>query len=272
MTSTQRIGLIRTLEPTVVCCTPTYALRLLDVAREASDGPSLARGSVRTIIVAGEPGGNIPATRHRIERGWAARVIDHHGLTEVGPVSFECRESPGSLHINERQFIAEVIDPETGAPIPDGKRGELVLTNLGRTASPVIRYRTRDLAVRTTGPCACGRTFARLEGGIVARTDDVVCVRGVNVYPSAVEGLLRGFDAIVEYRCTLRPSGSLHSMGVEVEVAPEADKRTVIALAAERLRDALGLAIPVAAVRAGSLPRFDMKARRFVVDRSEVQG
>ncbi len=272
MTSTQRIGLIRTLEPTVVCCTPTYALRLLDVAREASDGPSLARGSVRTIIVAGEPGGNIPATRHRIERGWAARVIDHHGLTEVGPVSFECRESPGSLHINERQFIAEVVDPETGAPIPDGKRGELVLTNLGRTASPVIRYRTRDLAVRTTGPCACGRTFARLEGGIVARTDDVVCVRGVNVYPSAVEALLRGFDAIVEYRCTLRPSGSLHSMGVEVEVAQEADKRTVIALAAERLRDALGLAIPVAAVRAGSLPRFDMKARRFVVDRSEVQG
>ena len=272
MSSKQRVGLIRTLAPTVVCCTPTYALRLLDVAQEVDDGPPLGESSVRIVLVAGEPGGSIPATRRRIERGWSARVIDHHGLTEVGPVSFECRESPGSLHINEREYIAEVIDPETSDEIPDGKRGELVLTNLGRSASPVIRYRTRDLVVRNTTPCACGRTFARLEGGIVARTDDMVSVRGVNVYPSAIEAVLRTLDDIVEYRCTLRPSGSMHAILVEVEVAQDADKATVIVSAATSLREALGLAVPVAAARAGSLPRFDMKARRFVVDRGEVQG
>ena len=271
MTSKQRIGLIRTLAPTVVCCTPTYALRLLDVAQEADDGPPLAESAIRIVLVAGEPGGSIPATRRRIEQGWAARVVDHHGLTEVGPVSFECRESPGSLHINEREYIAEVVDPETGDPTPDGKRGELVLTNLGRSASPVIRYRTRDLVVRNTTPCACGRTFARLKGGIVARTDDMVSVRGVNVYPSAIEAVLRTLDALVEYRCTLRPRGSLYSISVQVEVAPDADEAMVISMAATRLREALGLAVPVAAARAGSLPRFDMKARRFVVDRGKVR-
>lgn len=272
MTSLQRLGLIRTLEPTVVCCTPTYALRLLDVAGKAVDDASLTGNSVRLVIVAGEPGGNIPATRRRIERGWKARVIDHHGLTEVGPVSFECWECPGSLLVNEREFIAEVIDPDGDDPVPDGKQGELVLTNLGRTASPVIRYRTRDLVVRATSPCVCGRTFARLEGGIVARTDDMVSVRGVNVYPSAVEAAVRGIEAVVEYRCTIRTAAAPHAIALEVEVAPDADTASVIASLAGRLRDAFGLAIPVTAVRAGSLPRFDMKSRRFVVDRNEVAG
>ncbi len=270
MTSGQRIGLIHALAPTVVCCTPTYALRLLDVAYTGVAGPSLAKSAVRLIIVAGEPGGNIPATRQRIERGWAARVIDHHGLTEVGPVSFECREVPGSLHVNEREYIAEVIDPEAGASVADGKRGELVLTNLGRIASPVIRYRTRDLVVRATQPCACGRTFARLEGGIVARTDDMVTVRGVNVYPSAVEAILSAIEPIVEYRCTVWPNGSVRWIAVDVEVAEDADTGKIIALAAERMRNTLGLATPVTAVRAGTLPRFDMKAHRFVVDMNDA--
>ncbi len=266
MTSSQRIGLIRALAPTVICCTPTYALRLLEVAHEGAAGPALAESTVRLIIVAGEPGGSIRATRQRIERGWAARVIDHHGLTEVGPVSFECREAPGSLHVNEREYIAEVLDPQTDTPVPDGRRGELVLTNLGRVASPVIRYRTRDLVVRATQPCACGRTLARLEGGIIARTDDMVTVRGVNVYPSAIEEVLRAIEPIVEYRCTVSPDETVRTLSVDVEVAESADKAQVIALAAEQLRNALGLATPVASVHAGTLPRFDMKARRFVVE------
>ena len=266
MTSGQRIDLIQALAPTVICCTPTYAVRLLDVARKEAGGPSLEGSAVRMIIVAGEPGGNIPATRQRIERGWEARVIDHHGLTEVGPVSFECREAPGSLHVNEREYIAEVIHPETGKPVADGKRGELVLTNLGRVACPVIRYRTRDLVVRITQPCACGRTFARLEGGIIARTDDMVTVRGVNVYPSAIEAVLRSIEPIVEYRCTVLQDEPGRALSVDVEVAENANKARVIALAAEQLRNALGLAIPVASVRAGTLPRFDMKAQRFIIE------
>ena len=269
MTSAQRLGLIEALAPTVVCCTPTYALRLLDVAREASGGDPPGAGTVHTIIVAGEPGGSVPATRRRIESRWGARVIDHHGLTEVGPVSFECLEGPGFVHVNEQEFVAEVVDPSTGEPVPDGRRGELVVTNLGRTASPLIRYRTRDLVVRTAQPCACGRTFARFAGGIVARADDMTNVRGVNVYPAAVESVLRAIDPIVEYRCTVRAAGAQRAIDVEIEIEADADAEAAAALAGRRLRDALGLTVPVVPVGAGTLPRFEMKARRFVIERKE---
>ncbi|MCE2514015.1 MAG: AMP-binding protein [Acidobacteria bacterium] len=269
MSSEQRLGLIEALAPTVVCCTPTYALRLLDVARQGDGTDPLAARAVRVIIVAGEPGGSIAATRRRIEAGWGARVIDHHGLTEVGPVSFECREAPGFVHVNEGEYVAEVVDPATGDAVPDGRRGELVVTNLGRTASPLIRYRTRDLVVRTTEPCACGRTFARLVGGVVARADDMANVRGVNVYPAAVESVLRAIDAIVEYRCTVRTARSQRTLDVEVEVRAGADAAAIATLAGRRLRDALALTVPVAPVAAGTLPRFEMKARRFVVERKE---
>ena len=267
MTSTQRLALIDALAPTVICCTPTYALRLLDAAGEPGGGPTPAGSAVRVIVVAGEPGGSIPATRERIERGWGARVIDHHGLTEVGPSGFECLAAPGFLHVNEREFIAEVVDPATGAPVADGTRGELVITNLGRSASPVIRYRTRDLVIRTRERCACGRTLARLAGGVVARADDMVNVRGVNVYPAAVEAVLRGIDAVTEYRCTVGAAGALRAIAVEVEVVRGVEPAAVATVAANRLRDALGLTVRVTPVSAGVLPRFEMKARRFVVDR-----
>ncbi len=270
MTSRQRLAQIGSLAPTVVCCTPTYALRLLDVAREADGADALAGSAVRTIIVAGEPGGSIPATRGRIERGWGARIIDHHGLTEVGPISFECREAPGYLHVNEREYIAEVLDPDSGQPVADGSRGELVITNLGRTASPLIRYRTGDLVVATHAPCACGRTFVRLVGGILARADDMVSIRGANIYPTAVEEVLRAIDAVVEYRCTVRTGASMRELAVEVEVDRGADEAAVTVLAAQRLREALGLNVQVTPAAAGSLPRFEMKARRFVVDPSEA--
>ena len=269
MTSAQRLGLIEALGPTVVCCTPTYALRLLDVSRQEAGRDPLSARTVRVIIVAGEPGGSIPATRRRIERGWGARVIDHHGLTEVGPISYECLERPGHVHVNEGEYIAEVVDPATGNPVPDGRQGELVITNLGRTASPVIRYRTRDLVVRNREPCACGRTFARLAGGVVARADDMVSVRGVNVYPAAVESVLRAIDAIVEYRCTVRAAGSPPAIHLEIEVEAGADADATAALAGRRLREALGLRVPVAPAPPGALPRFEMKARRFVVDRHD---
>ncbi len=269
MSSEQRLGLIEALAPTVVCCTPTYALRLLDVARKGAGPDPRAAGTVRVIIVAGEPGGSIAATRRRIETGWGARVIDHHGLTEVGPVSFECLEAPGFVHVNEGEFIAEVVDAATDDPVPDGRQGELVVTNLGRTASPLIRYRTRDLVIRTTEPCACGRTFARLVGGVAARADDMVNVRGVNVYPAAIESVLRAIEAIVEYRCTVRAAAPQRAIDVEVEVGAGVDGAATAALAGERLRDALSLTVPVTPVTAGTLPRFELKARRFIVDRND---
>jgi phenylacetate-CoA ligase len=265
MSSQQRLALVDAIEPSVVCCTPTYALRLAEVAAERRGGRPLSESSVRVVIVAGEPGGSIPATRQRIEREWGARVIDQHGLTEVGPVTFECWEGPGCLHVNEREFICEVLD-STLEPVPDGEPGELVLTNLGRAASPVIRYRTGDVVVRQSDPCRCGRTFARLEGGIIARTDDMVNIRGVNVYPTTIEAVVRGFGEITEFRSTVSRAGALRSLSLEIEIAPSVDSAATIRRVSQLLRDALGLTVAVHLAPPGTLPRFEMKARRFVVE------
>ena len=264
MSSETRLGLIETVRPTVVCCTPTYALRLVEVAR--ASGRDLTASSVRVVIVAGEPGGSIPATRAQIEGGWAARAIDHHGLTEVGPVSFECWESPGALHLNECEFLCEVLDPTSGEPAPDGEAGELVVTNLGRTASPVIRYRTRDIVRRQPEPCRCGRTLARVDGGILSRADDMVCVRGVNVYPTAIEAIVRQFSDVVEYRSTVSTLDPMHSLMLDIELGPGAPGDAEVATTvAQALREGMGLTVPVRVVAPDTLPRFEMKARRFVV-------
>ena len=265
MSSQLRLSLLAGVGATVVCCTPTYALHLAEVA--AAEGVSLREGTVRVLIVAGEPGGNIPATRKRIEQAWGARVIDHHGLTEVGPVSFECWEAPGFLHLNESRFLCEVLDPVTLGPVPDGTRGELVVTSLGRSASPVLRYRTRDVVVRRSEPCPCGRSSARLEGGIVARDDDMVNVRGVNVYPAAIEAVLRDFHEIVEFRSTVSRSHEMRTLSLEIEpAAGNGDGAPLAAAVGKRLREALGLNVPVRVVEPMGLPRFEMKARRFVLE------
>ena len=267
MPSHTRLALIEAVGATVVCCTPTYALRLAEIAAQDWPERRLAEGAVRLLIVAGEPGGSIPATRRRIEHSWGARVIDHHGLTEVGPVSFECWESPGFLHLNEGEFVCEVRDPVSGADVADGHPGELVVTNLGRTASPVIRYRTGDIVVRRSEPCPCGRTWARLEGGIRARADDMVNIRGVNVYPVGIESVVRHFAEVVEFRSTVSRTGALRSLALEIEVRPEVtDVGGVAHRVAHELKEALGLTVPVQAVAAGALPRFEMKASRFVVE------
>jgi phenylacetate-CoA ligase len=267
MSSQTRLAMIETLHPTVVCCTPTYALRLLEVAGERHGGiADLSAGSVRVLIVAGEAGGSIPATRQRIENGWGARVIDHHGLTELGPISFECWEAPGSVHLNEDEYICEILEAGSERPVADGERGELVVTNLGRAASPLIRYRTGDMVVRRAGPCACGRGFARLEGGILSRADDMVNVRGVNVYPSAVESVVRRFDEIAEYRATIATSGSLRELSVEIELIGGVNGGSNVAeRVVSALRDSLGLTVPLQIVDGGTLPRFELKARRFVI-------
>ena len=265
MSSRQRLSVIDSVQATVVCCTPTYALRLAEVAAE--EGRILSESSVRVLIVAGEPGGSIPATREQIERSWGARVIDHHGLTEVGPISFECWESPGTLHLNEDRFVCEVLDPVSGRPTADGQAGELVVTNLGRLANPVIRYKTADIVVRRSEPCACGRPWARLEGGVLARADDMINIRGVNVYPTSIESVVRRFAEIIEFRTTVSQTHSMRMLTVDIE--PSGDVADTAALAdrvAVRLKEALGLSVRVQVAAAGTLPRFEMKARRFVVE------
>lgn len=266
MSSAARLRTILDNRATALCCTPTYAIRLGEVAQE--EGIDLAAESaVRQIVVAGEPGAGIPATRARIESLWpGARLWDHHGMTEVGPVSFECPVRRGTLHILESRYYPEVVDPETLAPVEPGQKGELILTNLGRTGSPLLRYRTGDLVQRALDPhCACGRWDLALDGGILGRTDDMVVVRGVNVYPSAVEAVVRGIDGVAEYRATLTARGALAELSLEVEPAPSVADTDALRQAVEvALRAAFHLRIPVALAPCGSLPRFELKARRWV--------
>lgn len=268
MSSQSRLAMIDTIGATVVCCTPTYALRLAEVAaQEGRTSRPLAEVGVRVLIVGGEPGGSIPSTRRRIEQSWNARVIDHHGMTEVGPISFECWEEPGFLHLNESEYICEVIDPATLERVADGESGELVVTNLGRAASPVVRYRTGDLVIRRTERCRCGRTWARLEGGILSRSDDMVNIRGVNVCPSAVESVVRRFPEVVEFQSTVSHTGAMRALAVEIEVAQaHANPPVIAAQISQQLREALGLTVPVSSVEPGTLPRFEMKARRFIIN------
>ncbi|MBI3878286.1 MAG: AMP-binding protein [Verrucomicrobia bacterium] len=264
MNSLARLRAILDNGATVLCCTPTYAIRLAEVAAE--EKIDLRAGKVRTLSVAGEPGGSIPATRKRLEQLWpGARVYDHHGMTEVGPVSFECPTRPGVLHVIESAYLAEVIDPATEKSVAAGQVGELVLTTLGRVGSPLLRYRTGDLVKPSWSRCACGHCDLALEGGILGRTDDMIVVRGVNVYPSAVEEIVRGCGGIAEYQARVSEARALAELQIQIE--PEAGCADATALARrleKAFESALALRVPVAAVAPGTLPRFEMKARRWI--------
>jgi phenylacetate-CoA ligase len=263
--STARLRAILDQGATILCCTPTYAIRLGEVAQEEKIDLSASR--VKIILVAGEPGGSISATRTRIEQFWpGARVFDHHGLTETGPVSFECPVRSGVLHIMENAHIAEIIDPISGQPVPNGHAGELVLTTLGRAGSPVLRYRTGDMVrLAPEGVCDCGRSELALEGGILGRSDDMVVVRGVNVYPSAVEEIIRGCGGVAEYQVQVGSSEALSELTIRIEADSTCRDPAVLTRALEKaFENALRLRVGVTNVPPGTLPRFEMKARRWV--------
>lgn len=250
---------------TVLCCTPSYAIRLGEVARD--EGPALDCSRVRRIIVAGEPGGSIPATRARIEELWpGAQVFDHHGMTETGPVTYECPAQPGVLHVLEGAMLAEITHPTTGRPVAPGETGELILTTLERRAAPVLRYRTGDLVRRADPrqPCACGRIEMALPGGILGRVDDMVIVRGVNVYPTAVEQVVRGFREVAEFQVILKERRAMTELELAIEPAATCkDPRALAGRVEAALELAFALRIPVALAAPGALPRFEMKARRW---------
>jgi len=250
----------------VLCCTPTYAVRLAQAAAE--EKLDLAQSPVKTIIVAGEPGGSIPATRAMLEKTWpGARVVDHHGMTEVGPVTFECPARPGVLHVIETSYIVEVINPETGREVHHGyETGELVLTTLGRVGSPMLRFRTGDLVKPAhDGLCECGRYDLALEGGILGRTDDMMVVRGVNIYPSAVEQIIRSRPEVSEFRVRLLTRDALREMEVDIEVA-NGDPSAVAQQLQRDFDESFRLRVPVMAVAPGILPRAEAKSRRFVTE------
>jgi phenylacetate-CoA ligase len=265
LSSAARLQAIFTHDTNVLCCTPTYALRLAEVAKE--ENIDLAKSPVRTIVVAGEPGGSIPATRKRLEEAWpGATVFDHHGMTEVGPVTYQCPAQAGVLHVLEEAYLPEIIDPETTKPVTAGGTGELVLTTLGRHGSPLIRYRTGDLVTAAVkSPCRCGSHDLALQGGILGRADDMIVVRGVNVYPSAVEEILRSAGGVAEYRVHISRNDALVEMSVEVE-PNNGDDNSLATRLAKVFEETLALRVPVNIVEPGALPRFELKARRWIVD------
>jgi phenylacetate-CoA ligase len=251
----------------VLCSTPSYAIRLAEVA--AAGKTDLRSAAVRRIIVAGEPGGSIPATRRRLEELWpGAQIFDHHGMTETGPISHQCPAQPGVLHVMESAYLPEVVAPG-GDPVPAGEVGELVVTTLGRLASPLVRYRTGDLvrvAAPPGSPCACGSHDLALAGGILGRVDDMLIVRGVNIYPSAVEDVLRGFPEIAEYQVQVDNSASLPELTVRIEAGAACpDTKSLVQRIQASLQATFHLRVPIALAPAGSLPRFEMKASRWLV-------
>ncbi len=259
LSSTARLQVMSRYQATVLCCTPTYALRLGEQIGDQS-GVSLDELRVQRIVVAGEPGGSLPGVRDRIEKLWNARVFDHHGMTEVGPVSFESADHPGLLQLIHEAYHVEVIDPATCKEVADGECGELVLTNLTRLGAPLVRYRTGDWVKKRLHE---GRTA--LEGGVLGRVDEMVVIRGVNIYPSAVESAVRQFEGIAEFQVHQRKVDAMDEIELLIELLPDA-ARDLVKHLEQKLRDTFSMRIPVRVVH--SLPRHEFKAKRWVLQQS----
>ena len=262
MSSEARLDLILESEVSVVFCTPSYALHLAQVAKAKS--LPLSESKVRAIVVAGEPGGSVPQIRRRIESAWSAKVVDHAGATEVGPWGFADADGSG-LFVNESQFFPEFLDLESGQPLrPDSPESEgvvcqLVLSTIGRLGCPVLRYVTGDL-VRPTWQK--NSAFVFLEGGVIGRADDMLIIRGVNVFPTALEKILRGFDEVDEFQLIAWKDGQMDQLKVRVEDHLNQPQRI-----ADEIQLRLGLRVEVEVVESGSLPRFEMKGKRFLDQR-----
>ena len=260
-TSEQRIRAILSNDVTVLISTPTYALRLAEVAEQ--DGINLREeSSVRVTIHAGEPGASLPATKQRIENYWGARAYDHAGATEVGAWGVMCEPQAG-IHLNEDEFICEVLDPQTENP---ADAGELVITNLGRIGMPVIRYRTGDYVKLKSGPCECGRKSRVLDGGVTGRLDDALIIRGLNVYPATIENIILKFPEVREFAVRAYSTETFDELEIQVESTNPHPTDTATAVTAA-IRDTLGLRAVVKSVPLGTLPRYELKSKRFTDQR-----
>lgn len=267
MTTEARVKQLVEMGATTVCATPTYALRMAQEAQKM--GIDLAKSKVDKVIVSGEPAGSIPATKKLIEEMWGAKCGDTAGMTEIGTIMvFECSHQPGGVHIIEDHFIEEVLDPDTGEPVKYGERGERVVTSFGRGFIPLLRYRTKDMVVKVPhSNCTCGRSFDIYEGGILGRVDDMKLIRGTNVYPRAVEAIVREHAEVEEFQIILtREEGIRDEITVKVELKPAAEPRwlQIEKALGKDLADAHeGLRFNVVKANAGELPRFELKAKRL---------
>jgi len=260
-----RVLKVQELEATAMMGTPTYILNMARVARELGLDP--AELTIERITCAGEPGASIPATKDRMQRAWGAKVFDHAGATEIGAWSFECREQPGALHVNQAMFLAEIEDLATGEIIEEpGRRGRLVITALDRQAQPCVRFDSQDIIEWDQGSCACGRTFRMIKGGVVGRADDITKVKGVLLSPAAIEEVVRGFAELSDdYEVVVQRVGDSEKITLKVELVPEAtgSRESVEPALRDRLRLNTNLGYHLEFHPFGTLPRYEVKARRF---------
>lgn len=259
MNSEQRLQSILDNRATVLVCTPTYALHLAEVARLR--GIDLRSSAIRVGIFAGEPGASLPNVRRAIEEAWGARVFDHAGATEAGAWAYDCEAQDTAMHLNDAEFIFEVIEPESGEAVAEGEMGELVITSLGRSAMPALRYRTGDTVEMTHEPCACGRTFARIEGGVLGRADDMMIVRGVNLYPAAIDDLMRGISDVAEYEVHIRSVAGLDDLLIRIETTRAVPFDEVERAVSKEFRNRFNVRVSIE--QAEGLPRYEFKARRY---------
>ncbi len=259
-----RILKIQELKATAMMATPTYVLRMADVAKNKL-GIDPATLSINKINCAGEPGAGIPATKKRMEDAFGAKVFDHSGATEIGAWSYECRHQPFGMHVNEAMFLVEIEDMDTGEPITEpGVKGKMVITALDRIAQPCIRFDAKDVIQWDPDPCACGRTFRLIKGGVIGRADDITKVKGVLLSPAAVEAVVRSFDGLGdEYELIVERPGDVDHITLKVELNPGVERSRVESGLKDQLRLKTNLGYDLQFFDYGSLPRYKLKARRF---------
>jgi phenylacetate-CoA ligase len=260
-----RILKIQELRCTAMMATPTYVLGMADTARKMGIDPSSL--TIRKITCAGEPGASIPTTKKRMEEAWAAKVYDHAGATEIGAWCFECTAQSGALHVNEAFFLVEIQDVQTGEYIEEpGRRGKMIITALDRQAQPCIRFDSKDIIAWASEPCPCGRTFRSVQGGVIGRADDITKVKGVLLSPSAVEEVVRGVDGLGdEFEVLVDKVGDIDRITLKVEIIKgrEGERTKIEANLKDQLRLKTNLGYAIEFHDHGTLPRYDVKARRF---------
>jgi phenylacetate-CoA ligase len=269
-----RILKIQELKATALMGTPTYILGMAETASKKLDIDPASLG-VTKITCAGEPGACIPSTKRRMEAAWNAKVYDHAGATEIGAWSYECACQPGGMHVNEAFFLVEIEDMATGEIIETpGRRGKMVITALDRLAQPCVRFDSKDVIEWDPEPCACGRTFRLIKGGVLGRSDDITKVKGVLLAPAAIEEVVRGIEGLGdEYEVVVDKLGDIDRIKLKVELVPGAEERAaeIEARLKDQLRLKTNLAYRIEFYDYGRLPRYEVKARRFKDLRKEKQ-
>ena len=261
-----RVLKIQELEATAMMGTPTYMLNMASTARDKL-GIDPSTLTIEKITCAGEPGASIPSTKKRMEEAWGAKVYDHAGATEIGAWSYECTAQSGGMHVNEALFLVEIEDLETGEIIDEpGRRGKMIITALDRQAQPCVRFDSKDIIEWASEPCPCGRSFRVVQGGVVGRADDITKVKGVLLAPSAIEEVVRGIDGLSdEYEVVVDKKGDVDKISLKVELLPDRvnQRDKIEAQLVDQLRLKTNLRYDLKFKEYGTLPRYEVKAKRF---------